>query len=127
MWKLYVKNSNGVAIQSTFKRLAESFREGTDNVYIGKVKYVDYMTELIPEGNSFYPFLYKRKSFAHESELRAIIQRMVVKQGSQEVDWEKEICEIGIYVPVDIDVLVERIFISSSEGVVQRFSESDCC
>ncbi len=61
LWKLYVKNSNGVAIQSTFKRLAESFREGTDNVYIGKVKYVDYMTELIPEGNSFYPFLYKRK------------------------------------------------------------------
>ena len=37
------------------------------------VKYVDYDKVPIALGNHFFPFVHKRLSFAHETELRAII------------------------------------------------------
>jgi len=114
LWKLYLRSENGVAVQSTFKRLAESFRGYSDNVFIGKVKYADYETDWIPEGYSFYPFLHKRKNLAYENELRAVIQRFPLKQGSWDLDGD--ICDVGIYVPVDLDILVETIVVSPSEG-----------
>lgn len=87
MWKLYLKSDEGVAIQSTFKRLVESFNDYLKDVYIGKVKYIDYKTDLIPEGNLFFPYLHKRKSFEYEHELRAIIGELPTKRGG--IDFEK--------------------------------------
>jgi len=111
MWKLYLKTDEGVAIQSTFKRLKESFHNyEEDDVYIGKVKYIDYQTEWLPEGCSFYPFLHKRKSFEHERELRAIIQKFPSKDGK--LDLTQEIFDVGAYITVDLDILIEKIFIS---------------
>jgi hypothetical protein len=67
MWKLYIASNEGVAIQSTFKRLTKSFDSYTeDPVFVGMVKYIDYEKEWLPEGNAFYPFLHKRKSLHHE-------------------------------------------------------------
>jgi len=110
MWKLYLKTDEGVAIQSTFKRLTESFHNYEGNVYIGKVKYIDYQTEWLPEGNTFYPFLHKRKSFEHERELRAIIQILPVKDGN--INLKLEVLDTGAYIPVDLDILIEKIFVS---------------
>jgi len=73
MWNIHSKNDEGIAIQSTFKRLCESFKEFDRNIWIGKVKYVDYLNESIPDSNSLNRFLCKRKSFEHEAEIRAII------------------------------------------------------
>lgn len=111
MWKLYLKSDEGVAIQSTFKRLARSFsKDKRYNVYIGRVNYIDYDTEWIPEGNLFYAFLHKRKSFRHERELRAIIQ--VLPKKEHKLDLEREVFEKGAYISVDLDTLVERIYVS---------------
>ncbi len=110
MWKLYLKTDEGVAIQSTFKRLTECFNEYEKDVFIGKVKYIDYKTEWLPEGNSFYPFLHKRKSFEYEHEIRAIIQIFPVK--NNKLDLTQEISDSGIYVSVNLDKLIERVFIS---------------
>ena len=41
---------------------------------VGMVRYVDYDKGWIPESNPLAPFLYKRKSFEHEREVRAIIE-----------------------------------------------------
>lgn len=116
LWKAFSKSDEGIAIQSTFRRLATSFDGSPENVFIGKVRYVDYSTDWIPESNLFYPFLHKRKNFAHENELRAIIQRVPTRQGSNakslEIDIEKEICDIGIYIHVDLNILIESIFLS---------------
>ena len=119
MWKLYLKGEEGISIQSTFKRLAESFHTYEEkDVYIGKVKYIDYETEWLPEGNFFYPFLHKRKSFEHERELRAIIWELPLKEkmpgdDAAPIDWTMKIFDIGgAYIPVDLDMLIERIFIS---------------
>lgn len=109
MWKLYLKSDEGVAIQSTFKRLTESFNDYLeDEVHIGKVRYIDYENEWLPEGNLFYPFLHKRKSFEHEHELRAIILSI----GDEGIDLTRESSDLGMYIPVNLDILIEKIFVS---------------
>jgi hypothetical protein len=136
LWKIYLNNDEGIAVQSTFKRLAGSFSDYSgDDVFIGKVKYADYNVNWIPEGYTFCPFLHKRRSFEHEKELRVIIQRIPTRQGSnkehEEVDLKKEICDIEIYVPIDLNTLVERIFVSPTaqtwfsdlvKAIVARYS-----
>ena len=75
LWKLYANGNEAVAIRSTYSRLIQSFAPDTPAVYVGVVKYIDYSSggEIMPEGNLFFPFLHKRKSFEHERELRAIV------------------------------------------------------
>jgi len=119
LWKSYLRSEYGVAVQSTFKRLAESFGKGMqaqdDHVLIGMVRYTDYETQWIPEGNLFYPFLNKMRNFAYENELRSIIMRIPEKTtsaGELQADLESEICEVGIFVPVDLNILIERLVVS---------------
>lgn len=71
MWDLYAKTDEAVAIETTYGALVDSL---PDTVYAGIVQYIDYHSEWFPEGNTFYPFLHKRKSFEHEREVRAVIQ-----------------------------------------------------
>ena len=59
------------ALQSTFKRLTESFKSER-LTYVGRVHYVDFDTTLIPDNNTFAPYVYKRPSFEHEHEIRAV-------------------------------------------------------
>ncbi len=114
MWKLYLTSKEGVAIQSTFKRLKDSFKVNkVDEIYIGFVKYIDYEKDSIPGGNIFNPFLYKRKSFEHEKELRAIIMKFALAEQTKgkhilyvDPEW------IGNYVESDLSVLIENVVVS---------------
>jgi hypothetical protein len=54
MWKLYLKSDEGIAIQSTYRKLRESITDD-EKVYLGVVKYIDYEKEWIDAGNSFSP------------------------------------------------------------------------
>lgn len=75
MWKLYGGINKGIAVQSTFCKMIKAFEELPDNVYIGKIRYIDYQKEVF-NGNApdkFEPILTKRKSFEHEKELRAVL------------------------------------------------------
>ena len=108
MWKLYLKSDEGVAIQSTYKKLVDSFNVYKDHdVYIGKIKYVDYETFRLPLGYVFYPILYKRVSFEHEHELRAVIWNTKKEQngGTTLVNAP------GLDVPVDIENLIENVHV----------------
>jgi len=116
MWKLYLKSDEGVAIQSTFKRLTESFNSYSEmDIYIGEVQYIDYETEWMPEGNAFYPFLYKRKSFEYEHELRAIIQKLPINKDDK-IDLTQEKFEFGLNIPVNLDALIEKIYLSPTSA-----------
>ena len=72
MWKLYVKGSEGVAIQSTVGRLICSFASCSDTVYLGEVRYVDHATFAAPNGkpSGFSDYMFKRLAFRHEQEVR---------------------------------------------------------
>lgn len=116
MWKLYLKSDEGVAAQSTFKRLKECLSEGPETaVYVGKVKYIDYNTEWLPEGNTMYPFVHKRKSFEHEREVRAVVQMLPMREGPA-IDWSREAFGDGLYVPVNLNTLIEKVYVSPSSA-----------
>ena len=132
MWVVYSKNSYGISIQSTFRRLRDGIIDDRYRVYIGKVQYVDYDTDIIPEGNAFFPFLYKRKAFEHEKELRAITEGILLEHGDYDVIKKKKgkiipfPTDNGIYMKVNLDVLIDKIYIAPStptwfEGLVKSF------
>jgi hypothetical protein len=112
MWKLYVSHNEGIAIQSTFERLTNSF-EGDKNemfkVSVGTVKYLDYEHEMFPDGNTMIPFLHKRLSFEHERELRAIVQPIEASSGP--LGDIKPFAD-GLLLDVNLQTLIENIYVA---------------
>jgi hypothetical protein len=136
MWKLYSKSSDAVAVQSTYERLSDSFKEyDEEDVYIGTVNYIDYKKQPVPLStakepvvNLFYPFIHKRRSFEHERELRAVISYWgetpeLMYDGDEEIEipqpkvksekfYKEKGVLFGLNVPVNLDELIENIFVS---------------
>jgi hypothetical protein len=114
MWKVYLSNNEGIAVQSTYEKLVASLDSYKDfNVHVGRIKYIDYQREVIPMGNGLSPFLYKRKSFEYEDELRALI--WTPEHGKNDIihpQNNKFRDVLGLNVAVDLDILVEKIFLS---------------
>ena len=114
MWKIYLSSDEGIAIQSTYQRLIDSLASYDKfEIHVGLIKYIDYEKEVIPMGNLLSPFVYKRKSFEYEDELRALIwtpQHGMNDLLNSKNNKYKGI--FGLYVPVDLERLIERIFVS---------------
>jgi hypothetical protein len=100
MWSLYASKNAGIAIRSTAQRLFDACEAASEHVYVGRVKYIDYQRDTIPDNNAFWPYLHKRESFEHEKEVRALI-------------WKPD-AEIddGVIVPVSVESLVESVSVS---------------
>ena len=103
MWELYLKSGEGVAIQSTVKRMIDSFANTENEVYIGQIDYVDYENDEIPWNNVLYLALHKRKSFEHEREVRAIVMSPENSPGK--------------LIDVDLNILIDRIFVAPNSPV----------
>lgn len=73
MWKLYINNEYGIAIESTFSQLTKALINTNYSIYTGKVRYIDYDSDEIEFGDMFQPFLIKRSSYSHENEIRNLI------------------------------------------------------
>lgn len=102
MWQIFTKNNEGLAIQSTIGRLKEALKpERRTEQYIGEVNYIDYKKEYIPFNDTFFPFLFKRKSFQYEREVRII----------SDVTLNKIEINDGLKIEVDIQQLIEKIYI----------------
>lgn len=110
MWRLYLKSDEGIAIQSSYKRLRESIIDD-EAVYLGIVKYIDYENEWIEIfNNALSPFVHKRKSFEHEREVRALVTKLPI--GDTGIDFTQETINHGIKIKVDMQVLIEKIYIA---------------
>jgi hypothetical protein len=110
LWDLYTKGNEGIAIQSTFGRLKRSFEsKGSAEVFIGKVKYADYKKDLLTLKTVIDPFIYKRKSFEHEKELRAMIGKL---PRSMRLYRARDTFRQGEYVDVNLSTLIENVFVS---------------
>ncbi len=109
MWRLYSRESDGIAIKTEFNSLTKSFI-GEDSVFLGTVNYVDYETAFIPENNTFAPFLHKRKSFEPEKEVRAITQDIPTKDGKS--DMSQDLVTFGKYQQVDLSVLISQVVVA---------------
>lgn len=77
------------------------------------MRHIDYETQAISMGNLLSPFMYKRKSFEHERELRALIwtpqhgKNDVVNPGAS-----KYKDTLGLSVLINLEVLIERIYVA---------------
>lgn len=106
MWNLYVRSNEAIAIQSTYQLLRTCL---PSLIYAGSVQYIDYALDFVPEDDLLRPFMYKRKSFEHERELRAVID----VEDDDEATWVVHtVGSIGRTVPVRLEDLVERIYVA---------------
>ncbi len=102
MWQIFTKNNEGLAIQSTIGRLKKAVQpEINFEQYIGEVNYIDYKKDFIPFDDNFFPFLFKRKSFQYEREVRIIT----------DVSEQNLTLDNGLKIDIDINLLIEKIYI----------------
>jgi len=110
MWKIYADRKYGVAIQSTYNKLCTSFDVYKNNdVFIGTISYDE---NTIKFANSFYPYMYKRPYFESDKELRAIVLN-IWKNYEERIYDASYLNQKGAFIPVDIDVLIEKVVVSS--------------
>lgn len=102
MWQIFTQNTEGLAIQSTIGRLQNALNpENIYKQYIGEVNYIDYKKEYIPFEDMFFPFLFKRKSFQYEREVRIL----------SDVSENNISLNDGLKINVNINQLIEKIYI----------------
>jgi hypothetical protein len=114
MWDLYARSGAGIAIRSSVARLKACFTAAADHpVWIGRVRYRDYATEAIWGASSgVAPTMTKRRSFAHENEVRAVFY--AARSGNRyRVSQELyDFVEEGMDIPTDLDTLIECIVVA---------------
>ncbi len=116
MWRLYSNDGHGIAITTA----RESLKKAADGGYVIDVKYIDFVSEKADLHIPSDVFEYKRRAFAHESEVRAIITRYPQTgfEGgmpclSRPLDG-KEFSERGYAVDIDLGQLINNVVISPS-------------
>jgi hypothetical protein len=97
MWKLYTKNmSEGIAIQTTYDKLYRALNRNP-SISIGRINYIDYSKRFAGINESFW---FKRKSFEHEKEVRAIYKDFKVDS------------EFGLPMNVNVKTLINKLYVS---------------
>ncbi|WP_342150745.1 hypothetical protein [Methylorubrum sp. SB2] len=134
MWSIYAPNRDAVAVVTDYKTLSECLPAW---IYIGMVKYIDYSRDTTVFGNVFNPFLHKRASFSHETELRAVLwdssafssnkaaKITRVEPAAQEI--EKCLKDSGAAVPINLASLIHSIYVSPTSPKWYRELISDFC
>lgn len=110
MWRYYLRQDKGVAIQSTLRKLLENIGIPKseviygEEIYIGRINYIDYNIDSMNKKYGFItPFLYKRKEFEDENEIRFIISLRLA------AEFGVEIPKQGIEVPFNFESGIEKI------------------
>lgn len=127
MWRLYLKSNEGVAIKSTVAKIIKSFEKTKENIYISKVRYIDYDKDVwfhkidypCRSYNFLTPIVHKRIEFSHEAEMRLIFS--ILEAESDEKFWIKQEFEKGIFISVDMELLIEEIVLPpTSDSYVEN-------
>ena len=123
MWNLYLKSNEGIAIQSTYRKLRASIVD-PEMVHLGKVEYIDYEKDVIGHYydinsanpsvyNPFSTFVHKRKSFEHEREVRALIWKPPTV-AEDRIGYYQDTITDGINIKVNVELLVEKVYVAPS-------------
>jgi hypothetical protein len=111
-WISYIKCNEGIAIQTTYKRLFNSIKRYRNKVIcFGRINYIDYETARITEVSDYSCFLHKSLEYRNESELRAILRYCDAVTGDNPDKFMTDIpLKKYIYIPVDPDILIDKIY-----------------
>lgn len=97
MWMLYSKDiTNAIAIRTTYRKLYLALNKDPD-IDIGRVNYIDFNKNFSATNSTQW---YKRQSFAHEKEVRAVL----ISPSHRDL--------FGVDLRVDLDLLIDKIYIS---------------
>lgn len=107
MWDLYLKSNEGIAIQTTFDKIKRSLNVCKEEVFIGKVKYIDHTKHKNLIESYLEPFFTKRISFKHEQEVR-----LVYALTPHHEEYVENPVEIGKNIQVNLADLIERVYVS---------------
>ena len=73
MWDKYADDKFGIAIRTNIDSLINAFKYTREEIYIGRIKYVDHSTFINEQSNPFsFAFLKDKELYAWENELRLI-------------------------------------------------------
>ena len=108
---MHKKDKKDIILQSTYLKLRESIKDSRD-IFIGKVTYRDLKSDINPSDSFFRRLVRKRKKFENEKELRVVVNNWVDEKGNV----IKKPLVNRLLVPVDLDLLVERVIVSSSSN-----------
>ena len=81
MWRLYASGNERIAVVTSFRKLEEAISQSAAQVAgclagVGRVRYFDHFNDaLLDDGskNAGLPFMLKNISYAHEREVRALV------------------------------------------------------
>lgn len=107
MWKLFSASTNAMALQTSFARLRGAL---PPYVGVGMVRYIDYRSEALAGADLFQWIMHKRKSFAHEQEVRAVASLHTPDdKGGTAIRARSD--AFGFYPEVDIEALIESVHV----------------
>ena len=107
MWSLYGSEKGSIAVCSFYKSLKTLL---PNDIVLGTVNYIDYQTELVPEHYVESRFLFKRKSFSHEKEVRAIL--LNIPNGGEANPPRSSLGVPGINIKVNLSLLINSVYVS---------------
>lgn len=113
LWKIYLGSSDdGIAIESDFSHLKNSFNSFEEDIHIGRVRYSDgsYM------GSRFFTCTTKRSPFSYEQEIRVIYENVPINPETERQDVSIEPQQSGYSIPIDLNTLLGRVVISPSSA-----------
>ena len=114
LWRLYGTKEEIVALGATVGRLRAAIDGLPERISISRVRYIDFASWVLPPGEVFYPAIYKRHAFAHEREVRIVVQPAL--------GWEALLAEgvpgrlPGLSIPVDVGTLIDEVWVSPYGG-----------
>jgi hypothetical protein len=110
MWKLYARTEEAICVRSTFTKLSNLVPE---DVFVGRVFYIDYDRQVVPFNNLLWPYIHKRRSFEHERELRAVIVDMKGAFSSPPSEPPPD----GVWRGIDLAALIESVYVAPTAPV----------
>jgi len=87
-----------------------------DQITIARVKYIDFTKDLIPELNDenqslFLLHTFKRSSFAHEREVRAMFVSMKHLAKTETIEYGMRLKKLGELKPIDLNQLIDTVYV----------------
>jgi len=121
MWKLYAGEHKGIAICTTPERMTAAFKPfrlkpeyGIEDLWAGSVQYVDLTRVRMRGANMLERFFFKHRAFEWEREFRLAISVRMAEESGVSVPPD------GIFVDVDLTVLVDRIILGATTTPEER-------
>lgn len=109
MWKLYTSHGDSVCVTSTYQRLSQELPE---DCFWGCVNYIDYRTDMFDVFYFLNFVVHKRRSFAHEREVRAVINNSMGNNLELKYPYPPINDGKGIAVPINLARVINEVYVS---------------